>query len=186
MQEHEEVQPVIHRERVQPTVKQVTQPIHETQVLPSTQEQKILPPQYKETLQPWVASPHCLFWDYDLLTRTSFTSNRGAGTAVGPRTDIPSSQTNVAETQKHALLKVLLLPIDLFWNSNSTRSLPSFLLKEPQVKETLTQPTVEQVQPVVQKDVEQHHFIQTQQPIHERVVEAPRVISEERAPIERT
>ena len=123
MQEHEEVQPVIHRERVQPTVKQVTQPIHETQVLPSTQEQKILPPQYKETLQPWVASPHCLFWDYDLLTRTSFTSNRGAGTAVGPRTDIPST-TNVAETQKHTLLKVLTNLIDLFWKVIGTRSLP--------------------------------------------------------------
>jgi len=60
------------------------------------------------------------------------------------------------------------------------------LYNEPVVQETVKHQAVEQVQQVIHKDVEMHHVIQTEQPIYERVVEAPRIISEERAPIERT
>jgi len=50
--ETEVVQPVIHRERVQTEIRQVTQPVLEKDVLPTTQETKILPAQYKETILP--------------------------------------------------------------------------------------------------------------------------------------
>lgn len=77
--ETEVVQPVVHRERVQTEVKQVTQPIYEKDVLPTTSETKVLPAQYTETVVPSAPIP-----------------------AV---TTLPSSTTIVGDTEKRVLYK---------------------------------------------------------------------------------
>jgi len=118
----EEIQPVIYREREQLDVKQVTQMLHETQIQPTTVEERQLPAQYRENV---------------------YQNNRPV-------------QENI------------VLPSRDVEQTSHTR-----IVHEPIVNETIRKTVVEEIQPVVERDVYQPTLVQTERPIYEKIVEAP-------------
>lgn len=122
------IQPVIHREREQLDVRQVTELRRATETQPVTEERRELPAERRETI-----------------------NQRG----IIEENVIQPSRTvdDVVRTER---------------------------VLEPIIEETITRRVVEEVQPVLKKDVYVPSVVKTTLPIYEKVVEPARVFKEER------
>jgi hypothetical protein len=125
--EKEEIQPIIHREREQLDIKQVTQQLHETQFQPTIIQQRELAAEIRAPI-----------------------IERGA-----------PIQENI-----------VLPSVDRDATMRSTQ------INAPIIEETIKKTIIEEIQPVLERDVFQSTLIQERQDIYEKVVEAPAVYRE--------
>jgi hypothetical protein len=125
--EKEEIQPIIHREREQLDVHQVTQQLHETQIQPTLVQQRELAAEFRAPI-----------------------IERGA-----------PIQENV-----------VLPSVDRDATVRSTQ------INAPIIEETIKKTVIEEVQPVLERDVFIPTLVQERQDIYEKVVEAPHVYRE--------
>jgi hypothetical protein len=122
-----EIQPVIHRERKQTEVQQITENLHQTELKPTIVTEKTLPAITKTV-------------DHTLNHKPL------------PTMPVPSSSTHVDDVQKVQVVH------------------------EPIVQETIHKTIVEEIQPIVQRDVIQPAVLKVTQPIYEKVVEPVKVV----------
>jgi len=120
----EEIQPVIHREREQLDVKQITEMLHETKINPTLVEQRELAPEIK--------APVVM---------------RGA--PIMPNTVAPSTTVDAVKSSQ--------------------------VIHAPIVEETIKKTIIEEVQPVLERDVISPTLIKEIKPIYEKIIEAPHV-----------
>jgi hypothetical protein len=125
--EKEEIQPVIHREREQMEVKQITQQLHETQIQPTLVQQRELAAEFRAPI-----------------------IERGA-----------PIQENV------------VLP-----SVDRDATMRSVQVNQPILEETIKKTVIEEIQPVLERDVFIPTIVQQTQNIYEKVVEAPTVYRE--------
>jgi len=121
-QENVHLQDVVHRDVETTEVKQVIQPVHETQVNPTAVREQVLPGKNLEI-------------------------NNDRGVAPIPIPQAQRTEDKTTTGTQHA----------------------------PIIEERLHHKVIEQVQPVVSRDVIQPHQVHVKQPIHEHIVEAPNV-----------
>jgi hypothetical protein len=120
----EEIQPVIHREREQLDVKQITEMLHETKINPTLVEQRELAPEIK----------------VPVIMR---------GAPILPNTVAPSSTVDAVKSSQ--------------------------VIHAPIIEETIKRTIIEEVQPVLERDVITPTVIKEVKPIYEKIVEAPHV-----------
>jgi hypothetical protein len=122
--EKEEIQPIIHREREQLDVHQVTQQLHETQIQPTLVQRREL--------------------------------------AAEVRAPIIEKSAPIQEN-------IAIPSVDRDATMKSTQ------INAPIVEETIRKTVIEEIQPVLDRDVVQSTLIQERKDIYEKVVEAPSV-----------
>jgi hypothetical protein len=127
--EKEEIQPIIHREREQLDIKQVTQQLHETQIQPTLIQHRELAAEFRAPI-----------------------IERGA-----------PIQENV-----------VLPSVDRDATIRSTQ------INAPIIEETIKKTIIEEIQPVLERDIIQSTIIQERKDIYEKIVEAPVVYRETR------
>jgi len=128
--EKEEIQPIIHREREQLEVRQVTERLHETEIAPTLVEKRELAPEVREVVVERAAP-------------------------IAENIQLPSVEVDA--------------------------TLKSQVVHAPIVNEVVKKTVIEEIQPVLEKDVIVPTLVQKTQPIYEKIVEAPIVIREELA-----
>jgi len=126
--EKEEIQPIIHREREQLEVRQVTEMLHETEIAPTVVEKRELAPEVREV---------------------------------------------VVEKAAPIMENVVLPTVEV------DATLKTQVVHAPIVNEVVKKTIIEEVQPVLEKDVIVPTLVQQVQPIYEKIVEAPVVVREE-------
>jgi len=120
--EEEDIQPIIHLERLKTEVVHITQPIKESQVMPTTIHERQLPAE----IRPDVVVPHSAYAHREIL---------------------PSVEYGAAERVQ--------------------------VLKTPIVEELVKKTIIEEIQPVIERDVYQPHIVNETKQIFEKVIEAP-------------
>jgi hypothetical protein len=124
--EKEEIQPVIHREREQLEVKQITQQLHETQIQPTLVQHRELAPEVRA----------------------------------------PIVERGIIEENVH------------FSTVDRDATMRSVQVNQPILEETVKKTVIEEIQPVLERDVFVPTIVQQTQNIYEKVVEAPTVYRE--------
>jgi len=130
--EKELIQPVIHRERQQTEVHQVTQPLLQTEIRPVITEERVLPSEVRPTIREQVRE----------LPQVTAQSS----TVVG------APMVQVME-------------------------------EGPRIEETIRRTIREEIQPVIYKETVMPKIVHQVQPIYEKIIDAPIIYREERAPI---